>query len=86
MDYRRDLLPVDKAVGLTGICTYKEAWDAARTASQTELDRIRGLLESVHKAASEAKEKLSEALPTPLVAAAKKRRTETGAEVTPPAW
>ena len=31
MDYRRDLLPVDKAVGLTGICTYKEAWDAVHS-------------------------------------------------------
>ena len=28
MNYRRDLLPVEKAVGLTGACTYKEAWAA----------------------------------------------------------
>lgn len=28
MNYRRDLLPVEKAVGLTGACTFKEAWAA----------------------------------------------------------
>jgi hypothetical protein len=28
MNYRRDSLPVEKAVGLTGECTFKEAWAA----------------------------------------------------------
>jgi len=28
MNYRRDRLPVEKAVGLTGACTFKEAWAA----------------------------------------------------------
>ena len=28
MNYRRDLLPIEKSVGLTGVCTYKEAWAA----------------------------------------------------------
>lgn len=28
MNYRRDRLPVEKAVGLSGACTFKEAWAA----------------------------------------------------------
>jgi hypothetical protein len=28
MNYRRDQLPVEKAVGLSGACTFKEAWAA----------------------------------------------------------
>jgi len=28
MNYRQDMLPIEKAVGLTGVCNFKEAWAA----------------------------------------------------------